>query len=100
MKKLKSIAQRVRFYLKNTDLKLWAATLAAILYSLLIIASMQRSGDYNYVKTQKDKTGDHDIFNFSLHFINPPFLLYTGSFRTRMWFYCPQKHIRILPCEL
>lgn len=52
MKKLKSIAQRVRFYLKNTDLKLWAATLAAILYSLLIIASMQRSGSYNYIKTQ------------------------------------------------
>ena len=52
MKRLKSIAQRVQFYLKNTDQKLWMSTLAAILYSLLIIASMQRSGTYNYLKTQ------------------------------------------------
>ncbi len=52
MKKLKNIAQSIRFYLKNTDIKLWAATLTAILYSLLIITSMQRSGSYNYLKTQ------------------------------------------------
>ena len=52
MKRLKTIAQRVRFYLKNTDQKLWISTLAAILYSLFIIASMQRSGSYNYLKTQ------------------------------------------------
>lgn len=52
MRKLKNIAQSIRFYLKNTDIKLWAATLTAILYSLLIITSMQRSGNYNYLKTQ------------------------------------------------
>lgn len=52
MKKLKNIARRVRFYLINSDLKLWTATITAILYSLLLIASMQRSGGYNYLKTQ------------------------------------------------
>lgn len=42
----------MRFYLKTTDTRLWAQVLAAICYSILLIASMQRSGDYNYVKTQ------------------------------------------------
>ena len=52
MRKLKTIARRVRFYLINSDIKLWAATLVSILYSLLLISSMQRSGSYNYLKTQ------------------------------------------------
>ena len=42
----------MHFYLKTTDTRLWAQVLAAICYSILLIASMQRSGDYNYVKTQ------------------------------------------------
>lgn len=49
---MKNIAQSARFYLKKTDVKLWTLILAAALYSLLLIASMQRSGDYNYFRTQ------------------------------------------------
>ena len=49
---MKNTAQKLRFYLKTTDTRLWAQVLAAICYSILLIASMQRSGDYNYVKTQ------------------------------------------------
>lgn len=36
----------------KSDIILWLMTAAAIVYSLLIISSMQRAGDYNYMKTQ------------------------------------------------
>lgn len=49
---MKNLWRSVRFYLKNTDVILWLLTLAATGFSLLLIASMQRSGDYNYLKTQ------------------------------------------------
>ena len=49
---MKKIAKSARFYLKKTDVKLWALILAATVYSLLLIASMQRSGEYNYFRTQ------------------------------------------------
>ena len=49
---MKITAQKLRFYLKTTDTKLWAQVFTAICYSILLIASMQRSGGYNYVKTQ------------------------------------------------
>ena len=39
-------------YLKKTDAVLWILTLLAVVYSLLLISSMQRSGDYNFFKTQ------------------------------------------------
>lgn len=39
-------------YFKKCDIVLWVLTLAAIIYSLLLIASMQRSGDYSYLRTQ------------------------------------------------
>lgn len=39
-------------FLKRTDLLLWLLTLAAIVYSLLLISSMQRSGNYNFFRTQ------------------------------------------------
>ena len=39
-------------YFKKTDLVLWLLTLVTVIYSFLIISSMQRSGDYNFLKTQ------------------------------------------------
>ncbi len=39
-------------YIKRTDIILWLFTVAAVVYSLLLISSMQRSGDYNFFKTQ------------------------------------------------
>ena len=39
-------------YFKKTDLVLWILTLVTVIYSFLIISSMQRSGDYNFLKTQ------------------------------------------------
>ncbi len=39
-------------FFKKTDIILWLFTLIAIIYSLLLISSMQRSGDYNFFKTQ------------------------------------------------
>ncbi len=39
-------------YFKKTDLILWLLTLVAIIYSFVLISSMQRSGDYNFLKTQ------------------------------------------------
>ncbi len=49
---MKNIAQSAWFYLNKTDVKLWALILLAAVYSLLLIASMQRSGEYNYFRTQ------------------------------------------------
>ena len=39
-------------YIKRSDIVLWLLTLAAIIYSLLLIWSMQRAGNYNYLKMQ------------------------------------------------
>ncbi len=39
-------------YFKKTDLMLWLLTIISVIYSFLIISSMQRSGDYNFLKTQ------------------------------------------------
>ena len=39
-------------YFKKTDLVLWLLTLVTVIYSFLIISSMQRSGNYNFLKTQ------------------------------------------------
>ncbi len=36
----------------DSDIILWLLTVAAVVYSLLLISSMQRAGDYNYLKTQ------------------------------------------------
>ncbi len=49
---MNNIARFLRFYLKNTDLQLWALTLSSVGFSLLLIGSMQRSGEYNYLRTQ------------------------------------------------
>ncbi|MCD8027056.1 MAG: FtsW/RodA/SpoVE family cell cycle protein [Clostridiales bacterium] len=39
-------------YLKRCDIVLWILTVAAVTYSFLLISSMQRSGTYNYLRTQ------------------------------------------------
>jgi rod shape determining protein RodA len=39
-------------YFKRCDIVLWLLTVSAVVYSFLLILSMQRSGDYNYLKTQ------------------------------------------------
>ncbi|MEE1219041.1 MAG: rod shape-determining protein RodA, partial [Ruminococcus sp.] len=39
-------------YFKRSDILLWLLTITAIIYSLLIISSMQRSANYNYLKIQ------------------------------------------------
>ena len=39
-------------FFRKTDVVLWLLTIAAVIYSLLLISSMQRSGDYNYIRPQ------------------------------------------------
>lgn len=39
-------------FFKKSDIVLWLLTLIAVGYSLLLISSMQRSGDYNFLRTQ------------------------------------------------
>lgn len=39
-------------FFKKTDIILWLLTLVAVVYSLLLISSMQRSGQYNFFRTQ------------------------------------------------
>lgn len=52
-------------YFKRTDILLWLLTLSAVIYSLLLISSMQRSGSYNFFKTQLIAV----IFGFIFAFI-------------------------------
>lgn len=39
-------------FFRKTDVVLWLLTIAALIYSLLLISSMQRAGDYNYLFPQ------------------------------------------------
>ncbi len=39
-------------FFRKTDVVLWLLTISAIVYSLLLISSMQRAGDYNYLRPQ------------------------------------------------
>ncbi|MBQ1507140.1 MAG: FtsW/RodA/SpoVE family cell cycle protein, partial [Ruminococcus sp.] len=39
-------------FIRRTDKLLWLLTLFAVVYSLLLISSMQRAGEYNYMKSQ------------------------------------------------
>lgn len=49
---MSKISHSVIDYFKKCDVILLMLTLAAIAYSLLLIASMQRSGEYNFLRTQ------------------------------------------------
>ena len=39
-------------FFRKTDIVLWLLTAAAVIYSMLLISSMQRAGDYNYLRPQ------------------------------------------------
>lgn len=39
-------------YFSHTDVALWLLTITAVIYSFLLISSMQRGGNYNYLRTQ------------------------------------------------
>lgn len=39
-------------FIKKTDIMLWLLTVSAVVYSLLLISSMQRAGEYNYLRSQ------------------------------------------------
>lgn len=49
---MKRFVHSIGDFFKKTDVILWILTLLAIIYSLILISSMQRSGEYNYLKTQ------------------------------------------------
>lgn len=49
---LNKFSDSIKEFFKKTDAVLWALTVLAIVYSFLLISSMQRSGEYNYMKTQ------------------------------------------------
>ncbi len=39
-------------FFRKTDIVLWLLTISAVIYSTLLISSMQRAGDYNYLRPQ------------------------------------------------
>ncbi len=49
---MKLIAEKISSYFKYTDKFLWLIVIGMNTLSLLLIASMQRAGDYNYLRTQ------------------------------------------------
>ncbi len=49
---MRSILDKVSEYFRYTDKFLWLIVIALNTTSLLIISSMQRAGDYNYLRTQ------------------------------------------------
>lgn len=49
---MKLITEKISAYFKYTDKFLWLIVIAVNTLSLLLIASMQRAGDYNYLRTQ------------------------------------------------
>lgn len=49
---MKKKTDSLKDYFIHTDIVLWILTITAVIYSMLLICSMQRSGSYNYIKTQ------------------------------------------------
>ncbi len=49
---MKKIGEKISNYFKYTDRLLWVLIIALNTLSLLLIASMQRAGEYNYLRTQ------------------------------------------------
>lgn len=49
---LNSFTKNIKNFFSKTDKLLWLLTIAAVVYSILLINSMQRSGDYNYLQSQ------------------------------------------------
>ncbi len=49
---MNSFFHSVADYFKRSDIILWILTVITIIYSFLLISSMQRAGNYSYIKTQ------------------------------------------------
>ena len=49
---MNSFVRSVKKFFTKSDIMLWLLTVVAIVYSIILIGSMQRSGDYNYLKSQ------------------------------------------------
>ena len=47
-----NFAKKINWYFTKTDIVLWLLVIAAMMYSLVLISSMQRSTEYNVVNTQ------------------------------------------------
>lgn len=44
--------KKIKNYFQKTDLFLWLMTIIAVIYSIVLINSLQRASDYNYINTQ------------------------------------------------
>ncbi len=49
---MSSFSKKIKKFFTHTDLFLWLLTIAAVVYGLLLINSMQRSSNYNYLHSQ------------------------------------------------
>ena len=49
---MKKFSDTFSDFFRKTDIVMWLLTIAAIVYSMLLISSMQRAGDYNYIRSQ------------------------------------------------
>lgn len=49
---MRGILKSIKDFFVHTDCILWLLTLTATVYSILLILSLQRAGDYNYLLTQ------------------------------------------------
>lgn len=49
---MKKNSESITDYFKKTDKILWLFTLAAVVYSFLLISSMQRAGNYSFLRNQ------------------------------------------------
>lgn len=49
---LNSFTKTIKNFFTKTDKFLWLLTIAAVVYSILLISSMQRTSDYNYLQSQ------------------------------------------------
>ena len=47
-----SLIKGIKNFFTKTDIILWLLTIVAIIYSVLLISSMQRTSDYNYLQSQ------------------------------------------------
>lgn len=49
---MNSLGKKLKNFFERTDKLLWILTLVAVTYSILLISSMQRTSDYNYLRSQ------------------------------------------------
>lgn len=47
-----SFSKKIKNFFTKTDKLLWILTIGAVVYSILLISSMQRTSDYNYLQSQ------------------------------------------------